>query len=423
MSSLSEINMAGNNEQEQTKITHEKFGDVAECLQFIRLCSNKCVILILSHHRAQKKEIVSIFKKLPQIAALYCCKTEEDFKQLRKNWFTQGQFFTRDVLPISVIGIQTKDLDKASQLLLTQIFISEIIVILPRADEAKEDFITFCHSTYRNNPAYPTYKEQIEHFNRTYNEQDVIEWYTDPESFVFRIVSKTCTTLDIVTLFETRLILRDLYIRLQKLHEEQLEDLLKQGITVYRGKMMSEKELNCIKTDGLFITRHFLSTSTNKDVALMHSGDGAITNTEEVSVVISMKIDRTEVQDKPIAFIGDHTKLGAENEVMLSMGIVFRFDSCEETRNDSGYSVIINMVRGEDEKQIEKNLSRFHLVTQTGASCAALGMISFLVSTGNGQHVEKYSKLMSHALNSSNPEVSEQLPAISNSNIQPVLVS
>jgi hypothetical protein len=423
MPSPSEINVAGNTEQEHTKITEQEYDDVAECLQFIRSYGNKCIILILSHHHAQNKEVVSTFKKLPQIIALYCHKTEEGFKELRKNWFIEGQSFVRDILPRNVIGTQTKDLDKASQLLLIQIFLSELIVNLPREDEAKEDFITFCHSTYRNDPAYPTYREKIEHFNRSYNEQDVIEWYTDPESFVFRIVSKTCANLDIVTLFETRLILRDLYVRLQKLHEEQLQNLLQQDITVYRGKMMSKNELNCIKINqGLFITRHFLSTSTNKDVAIAYSGNGAIA-TEEVSVLISMKIDRPEMQDKPIAFIGDHSQSGSESEVMLPMGIVFRFDSIEEVRIESRYSVVINMIRGKDERQIEKNLSRFLLVAQTGATCATLGMIPFLVSTGNHQHIETYSKFMSHALKSSNPEVAQQLSAMSNSNIQPALVS
>jgi GTPase SAR1 family protein len=423
MPSLSEIHVAGNTEQEQTEITEQKYDDVAECLQFIRSCGNKYVILILSHDHAQNKEVVSTFKKLPQIIALYCYKTEESFKELRKNWFTEGQSFARDILPRNVIGTQTKDLDKASQLLLTQIFLSELIVNLPREDKAKEDFITFCHSMYRNHPAYPTFREKIEHFNRTYREQDVIEWYTDPESFVFCIVSKTCANFDNVTLFETRLILRDLYIRLQKLHEEQLEDLLKQDITVYRSKMMSKNELSRIEINqGLFITRHFLSTSTNKDVAAMHSGDGAIA-TDEVSVLISMKIDRTDMHDKPVAFIGDHNRSGSESEALLPMGMVFRFDSIKRKRSESRYWVLINMIRSDDEKQIEKNLSRFHLVTQTGATCATLGMIPFLVSTGNDQHIEKYSKLMSHALKSSNPEIAQQLSAISNSNIQPVLVS
>jgi hypothetical protein len=131
-----------------------------------------------------------------------------------------------------------------------------------------------------------------------------------------------------------------------------------------------------------------------------------------------MKIDCIEVHDKPIAFIGDYSKLESESEVMLSMGIVFKLHSIEEVYDKSKHSVVINMIRGEDEKQIEKNLSRFHLVAQTGASCAALGMIPFLLSTNNTQHVAEYSQLMSHALHSSNPEVAEQLWTMSNINIQ-----
>ncbi len=70
MPSLSEINVVSNNEQEQTKITYETCGNVADCLKCISLCGNKCVVLILSQHHAQNKEFVSTFKKLSQMVAL-----------------------------------------------------------------------------------------------------------------------------------------------------------------------------------------------------------------------------------------------------------------------------------------------------------------------------------------------------------------
>lgn len=410
MPSISEINMAINNEHKWMNTTYEEFRNVAECFQFIRTCDNKSIILILSQYYGRNTEIVSRFKKLPQIVSLYCCKTDEDFEKLRRKWFIEGRRFARDILPRNVMRIQAKYLDKTSQLLLLQIFLTELLVNLPRSHEAKEDFVMFCHSKYRNDPAYSTaYEEQIEIFNREYDEQKAIEWYTDSSSFVFRIVCETCANLDIVAFFQTRLILHDLFIKLQKLHVEQLGSRLKQGITLYRGKMMLKNELNSIKNNsGLFITRNFLSTSVDRAVAEMYSGDGVLVE-NEVSVLISMEIDRIEMHDKPIAFIGDCSKIEDENEVMISMGIVFKLHSIEEVYDKSIHSVVIHMIRGEDEKQIEKNLSQFHLVAGTGATCAALGMIPFLISINNDQHIAEYSQLMSDALQSSNPEVAEQL--------------
>ncbi|CAF1441855.1 unnamed protein product, partial [Didymodactylos carnosus] len=128
------------------------------------------------------------------------------------------------------------------------------------------------------------------------------------------------------------------------------------------------------------------------------------------------------MQDKPIAFINEVSQIRDESEVMLPMGIVFRTASYEEVNDNSKHSVKIKMVRGKDEKQIEKDLSRFHLLEQTGVSCLTLGLAIVLKSTRNCQHVgQYYCNAMSDALKSSDTQLAEQLSALSNSNVQPVL--
>jgi hypothetical protein len=167
---------------------------------------------------------------------------------------------------------------------------------------------------------------------------------------------------------------------------------------------MSPDELSRLKTTGeLFVTRNFVSTSTEEDVACMFCGESS-RHEDKVSVLISMHIDREEVTDKPIAFIQEYSQFPWENEVMLPMGMVFRTVSYEEVNKHLMYSVKIKMIRGKEEQEFEKGLIRFHLLI---AGSPFLGMDIFLKSIQHGQYCEAYRKLMSDALKSSNAEVAE----------------
>jgi hypothetical protein len=408
----SQTNELGIEILERMRTESKEFYDIIECVQYIGSCAGKRVILILLDHHAQNRKIASNFTKFSQIIAIYRCVTQACFENWSKHWSFQSQSFIHEVLPRRLTRTPIKELDEASQLLLMQICLTELIVNLPNANEAKEDFLNFCRSSYKDNPVYI---KKIEDFERTYDESDAVRWYTRADSFVFRIVSKTCASLDFSALFKIRFILRDLYVQLQKLHREQLETLLQRDLTVYRGKTLTQVELNRLKVKGeLFVTRHFLSTTTEEDVANMFF-DVGLRNEDKVSVLISMHIERTEMQEKPIAFLGELSQFSDESEVMLPMGLVFRTNSYEEICENASYSYKITMVRGKDEKKIEKNLSQFHLIAQTGASCATLGMAIFLRSIQNGEHVGKYCNLMSRALKSSNNQLAEQLATMSNS--------
>ena len=415
----SETNDIHNEILQQAKVRPIVFCDAGACVQYVSSCGHNSVILILCDYYGQNKMLVSQFKKLPQIILLYRCITQAE---LKKRWSAENQFFLRDRLPRSVVGTNVTDLDEASQLLLMQIFLTEFIAKYPRDDKAKADFIAFCHSTYKDHEKYATYKQQIEEFNRTYNENDAVKWYTKANSFIFRLVSKTCATADFAALIKIRFFLRDLYVQLQELHKAQLETLLKKKWEVYRGKVMSKEELSRLKQKGeLFITRHFVSTSTEKDVATMFLNHDE-TNENNVSVLLSMQLEPMDIEDKPIALIKDLSSFPDEDEMMLSMGIVLRSDSYEEVEDNSPYSVKINMVRGKDEREIEKNLSK-HLFTTMGASCSALSPVTFLESIQDDQHHRKYSKRVSDALKASDPQPAEKILAASNNNTEFKLVS
>ncbi|CAF1291405.1 unnamed protein product [Adineta ricciae] len=385
---------------ERTRIESKEFDDLTSCVQYIRSSIQKRVVLILYNHYASNRKIANEFTKFSQIIAIYRCISEDCFSK----WYTCrifenqpliGQFLSRRLLHTPI-----KQLDDASQLLLMQICLTELIINLPRTNEAKQDFLKFCRETYRTNS---TYMSKIEEFERTYDEPHAIQWYSAASSFVCQIVSKTCALMDFAAFFRIRFILRDLYTQLQQLHEQQLANLLRRDLIVYRGKKLSKEEVNRLKIKGeLFVTRNFLSTSIQEDVAGMFSGEGT-RNEDEISVLICMHIEQTEVQEKPIAFIGEMSFMQFEDEVMLPMGLVFRTESYEEINDDEAYAIKINMVRGNGERQIEKEQGRYRLLTETGQTGMINGMAALLKSMKNNEYVEEFNQLIS------NSELAEQL--------------
>jgi hypothetical protein len=401
-----QLNEVGNEESQSIRTESREFHDVASCIEYIKSCNNKSIVLILSSYYIRDKRLVSKLEQFPQIAFIYRRTSEKRFNKWLERWSLETQFFIPKILPRSVVQIRVQDIDEASQLLLMQLFFAEIILKLPRTDEAKEEFLAFCRAMYHNEP---TNLAKIEDFETTYNENDAVNWYTRPNSFIFRIVCRTCASFDLNTFFKIRFFLRDLYMQLQQLHQQQLTTLLQTDLLVHRGVMMSQDELRCMRTIGdLFVTRNFLSTTTDEDVARLFSGDG-IVRERQASALVSMHIDREELSEKPVAFINEVSQISPEDEVMLSMGTVFRIVSYEEVNGDSTYVVKIKMIRSKEEQEIEKELTRFHLLAATAASSPLLGMAIFLGCTQNSQCHGQYCTLMSHALKPSDPQIADEL--------------
>ncbi|CAF3951105.1 unnamed protein product [Adineta steineri] len=282
-------------------------------------------------------------------------------------------------------------------------------------EEAKEQFIAFCRFKYNNNPDL---LKQIDTFEANYREEDAIRWYTKNASFVNYIVSETCATSSATNYFNIRFILRDLYLQLQKLHDEQ-SSTWPEILIVHRGKVIPRIELDQLpKKDEYVMTRDFLSVSTDPEIANIFSSVGSSQNgSDEVSVIISMHIDREEVASKPIAFIEECSDFPLEKEVLLPMGIVLRIDSYKEILDDdSPCSVEIKMIRGKEEKEIEKKLSdSSRLVLKATAAAAVGGMVvggaiaGLLKSLENEEDQEEFGKAMADVYESTEPDLAAKI--------------
>lgn len=133
----------------------------------------------------------------------------------------------------------------------------------------------------------------------------------------------------------------------------------------------------------MFITRNFLATSRVEDVARVFAGHRAMTS-DEVSVIMCLRIEQSEIQDKPIASIGHLSFVKDEIEIMLPTGLVFRTESVDEVNEFDAQYVKITMNRGEDERKIEQELLHtIPYIIPLDIGSSLLGLDKFMKTTDN----------------------------------------
>jgi hypothetical protein len=368
-----------NERNQQVGTKSVKFNDATECIGYVKMCGRQCVVLILSGHHAQDKTLIKEFKQCRQVVMIYRRVSREQFQQLSNRWSFGRLFSYQNRLSRKIIGTPVKNLDETSERQLIEMLFNKFIVRQPQnVQEAKERFIAFCRSKYNDKPDF---LRQIDDFEANYAEEDAVKWYTKSACFVNYVVNTTFAASDFTNYFEIRFILHDLYMQLQKLHDEQssMWPEPESTLVVFRGKAMPREELIRLpKAEECVVTRGFLSVTTAYGIAEIFS-DVPQDDSGNVSVIISMHIDREGAELKPIAFIHDYSEFPEEEEVLLPMGIVFRTTSYEEIPNgDSQGSVRIKMIHSKKEREIEKKLcdSLLLLSGVTIASAAGIAVLA-----------------------------------------------
>jgi hypothetical protein len=137
---------------------------------------------------------------------------------------------------------------------------------------------------------------------------------------------------NIQNIFKIRYFICSLFDQLKELHEESLSQF-GENLHVYRGKVMTNNEYRKIKKSigKLVITKTFLSTTIEKDVAHHFAGIGLPDG--KVGVIFHMIIDTKVNRTKPFAYIPSKSCNPHEKEVLISIGTIFKTLSIDETVN------------------------------------------------------------------------------------------
>ncbi|CAF4560881.1 unnamed protein product [Didymodactylos carnosus] len=215
-------------------------------------------------------------------------------------------------MPMSICNVHVeaknksiRDLSKENCTFFWFQLLIETLLRMPQTSSAKSDLLDLCRQHYDGNDEELS---KINEFERCYCCEQAIWWYTR-DSFLYRQLNKAFRTENIDIIFKFRFFIIDLNKQLYAMHNNYLELLRTyfNKLTVYRGQAIPTEELERLKYNiGGFISMNtFLSTTTDREIALIYAGNGSDRPTHE-SVLFEITIDLNALStDKPFVNIKD----------------------------------------------------------------------------------------------------------------------
>ncbi|CAF1140624.1 unnamed protein product [Adineta steineri] len=341
------------------------FNDVMKCSKYITRIRTEKVFLIVSDLMLTK--IRSIIDKIPEIVAVYVFRPNESVADIQREVpqflklsgiFNDLQLLlnqlrmdieshTNSIIPMTLLSsIETKeksikDLNIEQATFMWFQLLIELLIRSSKDDVSKEDLIHECELFYKNNVVE---QQKIGEFKSAYVADDAIRWYTK-DSFLYRLLNKAFRTENFEIIYKFRFFIIDLQNQLSTKYLESLE-YLPESLTLYRGQAMNMNEIETFRTNasGFVSFNSFLSTTFNEDLARIFAGEGRTINE---AVLFKMCID-TAKSKKPFAVVTG----SAEEEVLLSMGMVFQIQSVEH--QPSGLWIITLLAVELNDKQLNE---------------------------------------------------------------------
>ncbi|CAF1454854.1 unnamed protein product [Rotaria sordida] len=246
-----------------------------------------------------------------------------------------------NVLGISMFaGVEpnrsTRDLTEEKVAFVWFQILTEILVQMPQLPTARNEMLEEWRQACRTGRDETNI---IKDFCRNYNPTKALYWYTR-NTHLYKLLNKALRTENIDNIYKFRFFIVDLYRQLNELFQSSIP--MNHVLIVYRGQRMTIREVEnlCRNHHGLISMNSFISTSVNKKIT---QGFLAVLKKEEqektVAVLFKMTISANIAQqtNKPFADIRKFSSFPKEEEILLSMGTIFRIDKIEQNSSDSFY--------------------------------------------------------------------------------------
>ncbi|CAF1383567.1 unnamed protein product [Rotaria sordida] len=246
-----------------------------------------------------------------------------------------------NVLGISMFaGVEpnrsTRDLTEEKVAFVWFQILTEILVQMPQLPTARNEMLDEWRQACRTGHDETNI---IKDFCLNYNPTKALYWYTR-NTHLYKLLNKALRTENIDNIYKFRFFIVDLYRQLNELFQYSIP--MNHVLIVYRGQRMTIREVEnlCRNHHGLISMNSFISTSVNKKIT---QGFLAVLKKEEqektVAVLFKMTISANIAQqtNKPFADIRKFSSFPKEEEILLSMGTIFRIDKIEQNSSDSFY--------------------------------------------------------------------------------------
>lgn len=261
------------------------------------------------HQSNEYSKIVGIFDNENQLIESVRQELNDLRKQLSTFSLYKNQKSTRDLL------------EESASFLWFQLF-KDILLQMPRSEQAKQEMIEQCKRYYRGNNEE---LELIEEFEQTYTKSDTIRWYTR-QCFIYRLCNKALRTEDIELLYLFRYYIHDLCKRLASEFENFRKEHIQQPIVkLYRGLKLTKDEIEKYRTNigSLISTNGFLSTSRNYDLALAFALKTSKRSADVLPTLFVIEAD-VRVEQAVFADISSLSVYPEEEEILFDIGCAFK---------------------------------------------------------------------------------------------------
>ena len=189
---------------------------------------------------------------------------------------------------------------------------------------------------------------QIDKFEGTYDPKDAITWYTK-DTFLYRLMNAWLRSEEINLTFKLRYFIHDLHNQLAQVQTTFLRHLSPKRaiLELYRGLQMNLSEIHQMQqAEGKLVSNNsFLSTTSDYEAALSFAGNGNV----DTSVIYRIEVDTTLSHSVPFAQIDNLSIFKDEDEVLFSMGAVFRVGPTRQ-RQERLWTIDLTLTPTEDEQ-------------------------------------------------------------------------
>ncbi|CAF1563133.1 unnamed protein product [Adineta ricciae] len=328
----------------------ELFDNPTKCEEYMRQIKYEGIIFIVSSLLVTS--IISNIHDLQQLHAIYVynqskTKIKEDW--IEKNCTKLGGLFidSNELIQylilnrsrlVKTLADDTEFLFKKPEIERTVIgkafqyglhpFVRLLLDHPINRNRGKEKLINYVKSYYKDNASE---MKKILDFEEKYIPNDVILWYTK-DSFIFRILNKALRLQNYEIIFLFRFFIIDLWNQIECENWKYFQVHSDFPIVCYRGQMMTKSEIENLKKLNLVTLNTFLSTSRNREVALMFT-DQNQTSTKNIlqSVLFVISIENW-TKDCKYPLFADITSLSSfreEEETLFMAGAEFDITSVE----------------------------------------------------------------------------------------------
>ena len=399
------------------------FKDTDQCVNHIfEKLTTKRVIFIVSN--AFGPTAVSVIHNLPQIQIIYVyCRTrtiaEEWSKPYPKvsNIFTDKQVLLRQIrddvgafdtdndLPMSVFHLeeQQNSLQKLTEQSAKFMWYQAVLTVLPfmaKYCNSKDEMIAECRASYHNDEIE---RKKINEFVSNYAPKNAFWWYTY-DSFIYRLLNKALRTQNIEIIFKFRFFINDLNNQIQQLYRQYLTKNHAKRLTVYRGQRMTITEIELLKgnINEIISMNSFLSATTIRAIAeiFADTSDQSDEATSLQSVLFIIDICNFDQETTPFAFIQNYSCCKDEEEVLFTIGAIFKVESV--TQENRIWYVHLQLNR--QQNQQNKDLSSY-MLKQIGSDPSPSTLGWFLYRMSEFNKAERYIQLLLKQLPSNDIEV------------------